>query len=571
MAENKKKCQVRMWGGTSCGKELYDEEYCIFHSPKPDKDGGLFKKKLDEILNDTSTIFNDLSYFIFPKVIQFPREINKETIFMGSLFQGVADFTGSTFKDYANFSGATFQGEASFEVATFQKEIHFEGVTFNGVANFERTSIRQGVSFKSTVFNSEAYFGGAVFQILASFEKASFGRAANFENSFFQNGADFTGATFKNRTNFKEANFKEDAIFVGTKFKGKTSFENAVFQMEARFISAYFESEADFSGGFFQKEAFFANVIFQNKAGFARTTFQGQTKFVKNTFEFPVSFFRASFIEETTFSSAGEVIFPYNFSETILTLGEEDTKRVMFEKEVDFRNVKFLKPEKVSFRKVDLSKFRFLGTDLRKVEFVDVGWYKEKGRGRNKIYDEVSPDPGTKKFDYPLISQMYKRLRANYEDNLNYAEAGDFHIGEMEMRRKGEKNFFNKCIVWAYKLISNYGESYWRPLLCWILPILLLFPLLFMYSGIEQITSRQSPYMIHYQFNLSTISLSNAGDFIKDYLKSFVYSLSVFSLVREKLYRPISNLGHFWMVLESIFSPTLIAFFLLALRRRFKR
>jgi hypothetical protein len=92
-----------------------------------------------------------------------------------------------------------------------------------------------------------------------------------------------------------------------------------------------------------------------------------------------------------------------------------------------------------------------------------------------------------------------------------------------------------------------------------------------MYSGIVGVTPDQSSYLINYEFNTHSISLNQAGAYFKDYLKSFVYSLSVFSLVREKLYRPITDWGYFWMVLESIFSPVMIAFFLLALRRRFKR
>ena len=113
-----------------------------------------------------------------------------------------------------------------------------------------------------------------------------------------------------------------------------------------------------------------------------------------------------------------------------------------------------MKPEKVIFRKVDLSKFRFLGTDLRKVEFADVDWDMKTGRSR--VYDAIEPDPVTEKFDYPLIAQLYKRLRANYEENLNYAQAGDFHIGEMEMYRKGKRDPIDRGIIFSYKLFFKY-------------------------------------------------------------------------------------------------------------------
>lgn len=464
MVEKDKICQVAMWGGISCGRELYDDEYCIFHSPKADKDTKLFQNRLNEIFEEISFKIYDFTNFVFPDEVSFPYKIEKKIIFSGATFQGSTLFYNIVFQNEADFQRANFQGVAQF-YAIFKKRAYFREATFQG----------------------DAYFKGKVFEELADFTKVTFEREA-----------DFTGAVFQN-SQFEGAIFQKDSSFAGTTFKG----------------------ESTFSG----------------------TTFQGAVTFNSATFE------------------------------DVLEIDKADKNNKIFsEEEVDFRSVRFLKPEKVSFRKVDLSKFRFLGTDLRKVEFIDVDWYKESRKsGVNRIYDEIKPDPVTKKFDYTLIAQTYKRLRANYEQNLNYAEAGDFHIGEMTMRRKGEKNKFNKLILTLYWIFTNYGESFRRPLYWSLILFGLIFPISFMYSGIERVIPTQFPYLIDHDFDVSTISLNEVGEWANDYLKSFVYSLSVFSLVREKQYRPIDNWGHFWMVLESILSPVLIAFFLLALRRRFRR
>jgi len=445
MTEKDKVCQVAMWDGASCGRELYDDEYCIFHSRKPDKDGGLFQKKLDDIFKEESFKIYDFSNFIFPEEISFPYVIDKKIIFRNATFSGFILFYDTIFQKEADFEGTTFQGRTQF-YAIFQKE-----------ANFTRAA-----------FQHDAYFMGKAFKSTARFVKATFSRKADFTGVDFQD-AHFSDAVFKKDASFTATTFNEVSEFCGVTFEGKVTFEAAIF-----------------------KDA--------------------------------------------------------------LLLNEERKKnRVFSNKEVNFRYTRFLRPEEVIFRKVDLGKFRFIDTDLRKVEFISVDWYKEKGR--NKIYDEVSPDPETKKFDYSLIAQVYKRLRANYEKNLNYAEAGDFHIGEMEMRRKGEKNIYNKAVIWLYKLISNYGESFWRPL-GWIALLILIFPFLYMLVGITP------SYNIDINQNFETL---------RDYGSSLTYSLSVFSLVRERPYHTINNLGHFFTILESIFSPVLIAFFLLALRRRFKR
>ena len=395
MAEKDKKCY--------CGREIYDDYNCIFHSRKLNKNATLFQKELDEIFRDESLNIYDFSHFIFPGQIYFPESINKVIV----------------------LNSAIFQEDLPFRPTSFQQNAYFEWASFKGYANFGEK-----------IFQKGAYFDGAVFE-----------RATRFYKSSFKDVVSFNSATFEN----------------------------------------------------------------------------------------------------------------------ILIINQAESNKIFSEKEVDFRGVKFLKPEKVIFRKVNLSKFRFLETDLRKVEFVDVDWDMKTGRSR--VYDAIELDPVTKKFDYPLIAQLYKRLRANYEENLNYAQAGDFHIGEMEMYRKGKGEPIDRGITWLYKVLSNYGESYRRPLV-WIALLLLLFPLLYMFAGI---TPKIGGSQIQYYLDLSFKGILPNLEKLKDFWSSFIYSLSVFSLIRERPYQTISDLGHFFTILESIFSPVLIAFFLLALRRRFKR
>ena len=424
-----------MSDGQHCGRELYDNESCIFHSNNKNKDVELFQKNLDEIFKDESLENYDLTHFIFPEGVVFPERFSKRVFFLGATFDGEADFFDTVFEDEANFSGADFQGEANF--------IH---------------------------------------------------------------------AVFNNWGNFFGAGFEGDATFIRAVFKGKANFGVAVFKNDANFEDATFWDEADF----------------------VQATFEG----------------------------------------TLVLAQLKKDQQISFLPQLDFRRVKFSKPERVQFQKVDLSYVRFLETDLRKVHFTDVDWNKEKGKGRNRVFDEVSHDPFTKKFDYALIAQLYRRLRANYEENLRYSEAGDFYIGEMEMTRKAERSIFKKLPLLFYKAISNYGESYYRPL-CWILAILLIFPLLFMFAGIQPISldpNNPKADVIHYRLDFSsTGSFLPTTEKIGDYYTSFLYSMSVFSFIRDKKYTTIDNWGHTLFVIESILSPVTLAFFLLALRRRFKR
>ena len=420
------------------------------------------------------------------------------------------------------FENATFRGQADFNKAVFEDGADFSEATFDGAANFASAVFKGKAEFTKAVFNGPAYFVLAVFKDRASFSSAIFKRGANFQ------------AAFWGHANFFRAAFEAGAYFEGAPFEGGADFSDTLFK-----------GEADFGGAHFRDKGYFFSAVFKGGAYFWGATFEGKADFGHATFE-----------------------------DTLLINGTEHHKKT-FKKDVDFRSVKFSKPERAKFEKLNLSRVRFLDTDLSKVHFTDVNWYRENGKGRNRVFDEVSPDPEDRNFfDYALVAQLYRRLRANYEENLRYSEAGDFYIGEMEMTRKAQTSVFKKLPLLFYKAISNYGESYYRPL-CWIAAILLIFPLLFMFAGIPPVNlDRGNPTedVVNYRLDFSSIeSFAPTWEKLNDYYTCFLYSMSVFSFVRDKKYTTIDNCGRSLFVFESILSPVTLAFFLLALRRRFKR
>lgn len=331
------------------------------------------------------------------------------------------------------------------------------------------------------------------------------------------------------------------------------TFSKAVFLGTVAFWSVNFNYSCNFSQAVFEGDVLFAHSPFVQGVDFSYATFRGQAMFVHNECGGETSFVHATF-EDALIISPGIEYYGKTFNVP-----------------VDFRYVTLLKPEKVRFYKVDLRKFRFFETDLQRVHFIDVDWNEE--RGRYKLLDEMSPE--TLYSDYPLVALLYRRLRANYESSLRYSEAGNFYIGEMEMTIKAQNSIFKKLPLLFYKAISNYGESYYRPL-CWLVIFLVvIFPALFMITGLHSINSAESnlpPFVIDYKWDFSSIEsfLPNVQK-LKDYGTSFLYTMSVFSLVRDKKYTTVNNWGHTLFVAESLLTPVFLAFFLLALRRRFKR
>jgi uncharacterized protein YjbI with pentapeptide repeats len=492
MPESTKKCQVLMHDGKSCGRDLYDEDFCIFHSRRTNKDLKQFQGELFRLLDIKHKEDIYFTQFIFPEGVVFPNRVYQKCNFSEAIFLGDIDFSETAFEESLYLWCTSFKGFTKFINCKFKKDIYIHIPTFEA-----------GVSFLDATFECTATF-----------------REANFRNG----------------ANFSESVFKQGVYFRGSDFKGAIHFVNTHFLRECNFADAVFHGETDFE-----------RSIFGDWVSFSDTTFIKDVNFLRATFKNTV------YLNNTVFEEM--VNLKHSVFENAMILGADKSESNIFMHEADFRSVVFSNPSKIRFKKIDLSKVRFLETDVRGIHFIDVNWNKEKGKGRYQVFDEVSPNPDNNKFDYELIAHLYRQLRANYEENLRYSEAGDFYIGEMEMRRKAETSFFKKLPIILYKAISNYGESYYRPL-CWILTILLLFPIFFMIAGIQPVNHEQT---------------TMTAEKIKDYPTSFWYSMSVFSFIREKKCTTINNWGDALFVTESILSPIMLAFLLLALRRRFKR
>ena len=126
--------------------------------------------------------------------------------------------------------------------------------------------------------------------------------------------------------------------------------------------------------------------------------------------------------------------------------------------------------------------------------------------------------------NYVVIAELYQQLKKNYDDRKDYWTAGDFHYGEMEMKRLACPRLtwpsrfeaklsgrprLSKVGEWCGKLQSNtwllsrlrswhqrfglaawyrrasdYGESWGKPLL-WLFAVLVLFAALYPLFGLK--------------------------------------------------------------------------------------
>jgi pentapeptide repeat protein len=569
-------CQVKMHNDSVCGRPLIygSGPGCLMHSEHSKKDAAGFQREIESILKSAGEGIADFTRFVFPELNFANRNCVSHCVFHHATFTEVTDFSGSTFERDTDFSEAVFTKEAYFI----------------------KTQLQQVANFRQVVFNQDAWFNQAVFVKVANFFLAKFSQAANFgEGAKFGERADFSGATFTQDASFTTtfngdavflmSKFRQSAIFYGTEFGRNSDFRQSTFGDKADFSAATFTLDADFRETVFKKETQFWESTFNQGADFSEATFVGKAEFSRATFSALADFCSAQFLSET------------EFRKTVFRDGDGKTA-------ADFSLARFGKPETVVFYKTKLGQVLFHTCDVSKVVFSSVEWRKRPGNQKRMVFEEVvtfgdgaaealKPIPRTSdERNYVLIAELYQQLKKNYDDRRDYWTAGDFHYGEMEMKRLSSPHR-NKILRWLhrklgmvawYKYASEYGESYVRPLF-WLVATLLLFMFLFPVAGLnpgERLIHNPAPQAAAAPTNplhLPDLSYWNFSGFAKAHPRriralfgnSFMTALYVVAFQREFVYEPSYPCGRLLALIETLLTSTLFALFLLALRRQFRR
>jgi uncharacterized protein YjbI with pentapeptide repeats len=611
-AVTEQRCQVLMSNQQRCGLPIHAappgvdlEPVCLMHSKDPNKSDAAFQEEFERILRDAGEGEADFTRFVFPSANYGRREFRAICHFYGAAFKQGVDFYRATFTQGAVFFGATFTQNANFGGATFTQNANFRGATFTQNANFRGATFMQNADFSDTTFTQNAHFDGATFTQSAYFLGATFTRRASFREVRFAQGVEFFGVQFEQVADFNQATFERGA-----------EISNAMFTDDAFFIGVRFEGRASFSGGTFANAAFFSGVTFMQAADFSFATFTQRADFCEAAFKERVEFRETKFREDAS-AQPGPV----------------------------FNLARFEKPEMVVFYNTCLGQALFHNCDVSRFVFSSVRW-RQRSNGKRMVLEEdeeldlsqgvtraLRTEQGeVDERNYGLIAELYQQLKKNYDDRKDYWTAGDFHYGEMEMKRQAtpQRNRFFQWLAekikksldskkpsrlahWAkrkgysersfhvfrhewhrhvglaalYKYASEYGESYNRPLL-WLVGVLLFFTLLYPLWGLhptlnagsaqaaahESLSREAGVPELSYRNLIRYGSLQPGGDklSLRTLLgHSLMTSVGVAALQRDLAYEPSYPWGRALSWLELALTSTFIALFLLAVRRQFRR
>ncbi len=455
-------------------------------------------------------------------------------------------------------------GDINFSGYAFKRELNFSNVIFTGEVIFEKAQFLNGADFYDTQFLAESNFIEAQF---SGEERANFMGAKFFEDTYFI-GAKFSG---KRGTSFIRAKFSgERTFFAHVQFTNMAFFSNSQFsgEREVSFLGAkfYCDEGTDFRGAIFSCDA---------EVDFSETEFSS-----KETIDF----------RETQFSGKQGATFRFA---RFLGPGKTKFEKTNFKKNssVCFERIEIDPPEMLEFIDVsNLGSALFLYTDLEKISFKNVRFRQTKNKFSNREYlaDEERNKIVHKRYFkveydrdyYNQIEILYRQLKLNFENQRDYARAGDFHYGELEMQRKAkmleweEKPLIRKLpflkllkyfnLTQCYKIISGYGEKWQQALasfiVVWILFTGLNLPLI---EPKVEMPQEQSEQIEQWNKHL----LHRLGG-------SALFSFKVLTLQRwEKDFKlkGTSYFPGFFIALQHLIGPTIIALMLLAIRRQFRR
>lgn len=317
---------------------------------------------------------------------------------------------------------------------------------------------------------------------------------------------------------FSHATFGNGTSFIRATFGNQTYFTDATFGTLADFTGATFGNWTDFTGATFGDGTWFINATFGNGADFTRATFGPGANF-----------------------SAGEGEARRDLFQKIGFDGAQ------FHGSADFNNRRFIEPASFAnavFHDIPL----FHGCTFHQgMSFHQTSFRKTKGENDSETAE---------------LERAYRTLKLAMENLRARNEEADFFALEMECRRqRGDVPWFERVAAGGYKLVSDYGRSISRPVGC-LAVSLVVFALVYWNTGwLTNPSLVQEPGQ--FLFDLAVLTL-----------EQLVKPFSVWTRSSSSAQLPLVDSNPLLLPilasLQSLFNLSLLAIFLLALRRRFK-
>ncbi|WP_298421839.1 pentapeptide repeat-containing protein [uncultured Kordia sp.] len=466
----------------------------------------------------------NFSSFVFPAFQNFGKKGSK-------LFW--KDTNNQSFSLKVNFDGAHFLGKSIFTDVIFDNDATFENT------KFENDLIIQNCTFKENVF----------------FRRSNL-KKLNLVSSTFSKGFHFTDNDCYDEANIVDSNFKGLTFYYDSRFHKNVNFGKLEFSgIACRFNESIFLDDVGFFECSFLHPSEFMSTIFSKKVDFVRPEFHDRVNFDGARFESVVIFNKPIFKGITDFSYC--YFEDVNFKEinTPWRDRENYTEPIkLYFKEIFFNSNTFI--SNTNFEELNLN-----NCDVSEVRFSRCIWNDKENR--LKLVNELPPkniktenqlklsneNPSRKTVVESLIKKLrdsenhYRQLKKNFDGTKNWELSGKAYVSEMEMRKRRlwlERKYYQWFVFKFYDVFGGYTQDFKKPIVS-LIGLILVFSALY--------------FFIDY-------------DISRALQRGVKGALPYMQIDTEN---PFEG---YWLILrnlELVLGGTFLAFFVLALRKRFKQ
>lgn len=517
-------------------------------------------------------------------IFHTPIEIRKDNRIEHAFNNEFRDYVLETYGDYRESKAESkndivlncegfifynlFDSFLSEEYSMYMLKIGHVTIPFK--VNFKKVIIERPLQFFDSTFIGEVHWDGAEigvinkdgdFNVESKTGRKSYDISVLFENTRFKSGVSFNGAKFYCYSSFRSTEFSSFAHFTQVEFHEKCDF-----------LFAYFDRFTSFSDSFFGGDAVFQLARFKKKVNFTDAKFMGFTDFQQTEY-WEKGVFNGIKVENEL--RLGSIAKEFERKENRDFIRDEDNRPIVKDAAaiIELQRADFRKDAKATFTGTLLKKWSFVKTialkDPNIFDFEDSIW---KLPEEKEIIIRDESLIGKESIDVENVAEVYRRLQLNYEKRLAYGLASDFHAGHMRMLLINP-NIPNskKSFLRLYKLVSGFGESVIRPLI-WFFILWGCFSIV--WSFFPSLDSLVTPTGLF------------SGDFVWpwDWLKSsqlhedfrwvaYLWDKTWFTFKTFFTF-PSTNVGPFEQsvgVIQRVMGIYVIALFILALRRAFRR
>jgi hypothetical protein len=368
-------------------------------------------------------------------------------------------------------------------------------------------------------FDGDASFVGAKFLDAALFMANKF-KNVKFIQTRFEDRAGFNHIYCQGMVQFGHLTFSNTVSFLGSEFSG----------ISASFSSVVFEGVADFRQIYFNSRLRFINNRFNARSLFNDAAFNADCEFKHNDGSKTIDFSRVRFFNKALFDGNHFSSFKL---ESINKSEFNISERTFPAKPAHVNFIDTMFNERCVISNTDLIGFTFINCDISNLSFTRCDWQIKN----NRLFTNETG------IDLKNLEEHYRQLKRNFDSRKNWEMSGFAYVAEMELRQKrlfSEKKYYYWFVHWFYGFFSRYTQDIKRPVVSFIALILVS-------SG------------IFFFMDCSYINALQRG------------VAGALPYMQIEIDKPFD--GN-WLILRNIeflLGSTFLAFFILALRKRFKQ